>query len=276
MGIRLLLCAVALAVFPAVAAGQNRQELQVNADLRMLQEQVAKIQLGLNQLGDRLKTADGRIDGVAAANLKSFADQRLVINEIVTTLSTMRERLDENTTRVSQLTQEFTAIRDGLRMLTDQLNSLVAILQPTVNPTDPNAPPGSNSPIGAVTLPESATAYLEQARADYQTGKYELGIEGFKDVIAKFPDSPQAAEAQFWMAESYYQLKKYNDAVREYAKLIATYKQSAFVPDAYFMQGLSYEELKQRENARKMFQQVIKLYPQSTAAISAEQRLKRN
>ena len=103
-----------------------------------------------------------------------------------------------------------------------------------------------------------------------------MGIEGFKDVIAKFPDSPQAAEAQFWMAESYYQLKKYTDAVREYGRLIATYKQSAFVPDAYFMQGLSYEELKQPANARKMFQQVIKLYPQSTAAISAEQRLKRN
>ncbi len=276
MGIRLFACAVALGLLPAAASAQNRQELQVNADLRMLQEQVAKIQLGLNQLGERITTTDGRIDTIAAANLKSFADQKLVISEIVSTLSTMREKLDENTTRVSQLTQEFTAIRDGLRMLTDQLNSLVAILQPPVNPTDPNAPPGSSSPLGAVTLPESPTAYLDQARADYQTGKYDLAIDGFEDVIAKFPTSPQAAEAQFWMAESYYQQGKYTDAVREYAKLIATYKQSTYVPDAYFMQGLSYEELKQPANARKMFQQVIKLYPQSPAAISAEQRLKRN
>lgn len=275
MGIRLSVGVLALALLPAVAGGQNRQELQFNADLRMLQEQVAKIQLGLNQLGERLKTTETRIDTVAAANLKSFADQKVVINDIATTLSTMRERLDENTTRVSQLTQEFTAIRDGLRMLTDQLNSLVAVLQPQVNPTDPNAPAGSSSPLGAVTLPESPTAYFNQAMADYQTGKFDLAIDGFEDVIAKFPSSPQAAEAQFWMAESYYSQGKYNDAVAQYGKLISTYKQSSYIPDAYLMQGISYEELKQPANARKMFQQVVKLYPQSSAAIQAEQRLKR-
>jgi tol-pal system protein YbgF len=275
MRIRLLAGLAALVLLPSLATAQNRQELQMAADLRMLQDQVAKIQLALNQLNERVKASEARIDSVGNTNLKSFADQKLVINEIVGTLSTMRERLDENTTRVSQLTQEFTAIREGVRMLTDQINSLVGILQPPVNPADPNAPAGA-SPLGQVVMPESPKAYFDRAMIDYQSVRYDLAIEGFDEVIAKFPTSPLAADAQFWIAETYYQQKKYREAIASYQKLITNHKQSDRVPDAYLMQGLAYEELKQTANARKMFEQVIKLYPQSTARISAEQRLKRN
>jgi tol-pal system protein YbgF len=151
----------------------------------------------------------------------------------------------------------------------------VGILQPAVTPADPNAPAGA-SPLGQVTMPESPKAYFDRAMIDYQSVRYDLAIEGFEEVIAKFPASPLAADSQFWIAETYYQQKKYREAIASYQKLITNHKQSDRVPDAYLMQGLAYEELKQPANARKMFEQVIKLYPQSTARISAEQRLKRN
>jgi tol-pal system protein YbgF len=164
-------------------------------------------------------------------------------------------------------------------MLTDQLNALLAVLQPPVNPADPNAPPGAGSPLGAVTLPASPSAYLNQAMADYQAGRYDLAIQGFKDVIAKFPATAAAASAQFWIAESYYQKGGKNnlrEALTQYEKLITDHKESEDLPDAYLMRGVIYEDLGQRADARRMFQLVIKLYPQSPKAIQAQQRLQRN
>src|SRR6185369_5379620 len=109
---------VAALVTPSAARAQNRAELQMNADLRMLQEQVSKLQLSVNQLTELVKATNKRLDDNADANVKAFANQQLLISNITTTLRTMGEKLDDNTGRVSKLSQEFTAIRDGIRMLT--------------------------------------------------------------------------------------------------------------------------------------------------------------
>jgi tol-pal system protein YbgF len=282
MRLRLLIAfvAVAVALLPGGAAAQNREHLQLNADLRMSQEQVGRLQLTVNQLAERLVTTDGRIDEAAATNLKSFADQKLVIDQITGTLSTMREKLDDNTTRVSQLTQEFSQVREGLRLLTDQINALVSILQPAVNPDDPDAlstaPGATPGLLGAVTMPESPAMYLTEAMNHYFASRWDLAIEAFEEIVEKFPGTPQAANAQLQLGQSYYQQGKYREAIPHYQRLITTYTQSEHLPEAYLMQGLCYEGLDQRTNARKMFQQVIDLYPESQQAIQAEQRLKRN
>jgi tol-pal system protein YbgF len=280
MRLCLLTVLVVLALLPGAAAAQNREHLQMNADLRMLQEQVSRLQLTVNQLADRLGTTDGRIDQVAATNLKSFADQKLVIDQITGTLSTMREKLDDNSTRVSQLTQEFSQVREGLRLLTDQINTLVSILQPPVNPDDPDAantaPGTSRGALGAVTMPESPAVYLTEAMNHYFASRWDLAIEAFEEIVEKFPGTQQAASAQLQLGQSYYQQGRYREAIPHYQRLIADYPQSEHLPEAYLMQGLCYEGLDQRTNARKMFEQVTTLYPESQQAIQAEQRLKRN
>jgi tol-pal system protein YbgF len=281
MRLCLLTVLVVLALLPGAAAAQNREHLQMNADLRMLQEQVSRLQLTVNQLADRLGTTDGRIDQVAATNLKSFADQKLVIDQITGTLSTMREKLDDNSTRVSQLTQEFSQVREGLRLLTNQINALVSILQPPVENGDAatsNEPGAATAPglLGPVTMPESPAVYLTEAMNHYFASRWDLAIEAFEEIVEKFPGTQQAASAQLQLGQSYYQQGRYREAIPHYQRLIADYPQSEHLPEAYLMQGLCYEGLDQRTNARKMFEQVTTLYPESQQAIQAEQRLKRN
>ena len=61
---RTRLIALALvACLPAVAGAQNREHLQMNADLRMLQEQLSRVQLASNQLAEQLKVLNKRLDG---------------------------------------------------------------------------------------------------------------------------------------------------------------------------------------------------------------------
>ena len=57
--------AVCLALLPALAtpaAAQNREHLQLAAELRMLQEQNQQLSLALNQLAETLKAVNSRLD----------------------------------------------------------------------------------------------------------------------------------------------------------------------------------------------------------------------
>jgi tol-pal system protein YbgF len=277
MRLRLLVLALTLFLLPAPSAAQNREHLQLTADLQILQEQVARLQLTTNQLAEQLKATNTRVDQASETNVKSFANQQLLINTITGTLTTMREKLDDNAVRVSQLTQELSAIREGVRMLTDQINILVGALQPPINP-DPNAAPGTPQTgaggLGQLTLPPSPSRYYDDAESNFMAGRYDSALEGFREVVEKFPGTLAAANAQFYIGEIFYQQSKCREAIPEYQKVIANYKESDKLPDAYFMQGNCYQELNQTANATKMFQQLIKLYPQSPQATLATQRLR--
>ncbi len=255
-------------------AAQNRAELQMSADLRMLQEQISRLQLATNQLAEQLKIINKRIDDQSSSNQKQVADLRQLVSNLATTVNTVREKVDDNTVRVSQLGQELPAIRSGLGMVATQLNTLVGLLQPPVNPTDPNAPPGSApGQIGSVQLPDSPTAIFQAAMTDYTFNRFPLAIEGFAQYINEYPTSPRAAEAQFYIGMSYFNDKKGKEALEAFDKVVRTYKGAKEVPDSLFQQGLVYLQLGQKAAAMKLFQQVAKEFPESSSGMMAKQRL---
>jgi tol-pal system protein YbgF len=283
---RLTAALFALLLVPVAAAGQNREHLQMNADIRQLQENVSRLQLAVNRLTAQLEETNKRIEGNAASTVKGFADQQMVINQLSATIQTIRERLDDNNVRVSQLSQEFSSIREGLRLLTDQINTLVALLAPAAAaPADSNAaadpsggaapPAAPGAPLSPVVMPLSATRTYQAALSDYQRGRYDIAIEGFREVVEKFPDAPDAANAQFQIGESLYYKGDFKGAIVEYQKFIDTYPQAREDDRAaaLFLLGSSYENLKQTTNARRMYERVIKEYPNSTSALQARQRL---
>ena len=100
---------VALAVVLALAspaAAQSRREMQMMADIRMLQEQTQQLQqqmtAALEQLTATLKTINARVDEQAGATRKSFADQKLAVDQFGSDLRVVRERIDENNVRITQ------------------------------------------------------------------------------------------------------------------------------------------------------------------------------
>ena len=273
MRTRVFLAAMLLLV-PALARAQNREHLQINADLRMLHEQVARLQLVSNQLADEFRAIARRLDTQTGAQQKHVADLQLLINSLSTAVNTVREKLDDNSVRVSQLVQELPGIRSGLTMLADQLNTLVSLLQPPVNPLTPDQPAaGPPSSLGTVRLPESPTRLFEAAKSDYISNRLDNAIEGFTEFVAKFPDAPTAAEAQFWIGQSYYLQRKFKEALAAYDTLIATYKNAAEVPDAHYQKGLCYLDMGQRVEARRTFELIVKTFPGTASAMLAAQKL---
>jgi tol-pal system protein YbgF len=290
----LTIAALLLLLWPGTARAQNREHLQLTADLRMLEEHVSRLQLSVNRLDAQVVDTNKRLDAATHATVKGFADQQLLINQLSATLGSVRERLDDNSVRVSQLSQEFTAIREGVRRLTEQINTLVGLLQPPVAPAATGAPAGAGAPSAAanapstppgqtapaapsalspVILPPSAPRIYSQAMGDFMNERWENAIEGFREVIKTYPTSPDAANAQFQIGESFYQNKDCRSAIPEYQKFVDTYKDSDRRHEGLFMLGVCYSDLNQRTNAQRAFERVVKEHPASASAMMAQQRL---
>src|ERR1700730_14735345 len=115
-----LALAVAMAT-PADAA--NKEQQQMMADIRMLQEQSQQLQNLIasltgsltGSLTDAFKAVNGRMDDQLSANRKTVADQKLVIDNLSNDVRVIREKLDDNNVRIGSLTQEVDALRQSLQ-----------------------------------------------------------------------------------------------------------------------------------------------------------------
>jgi len=288
----LLLCAMCL---PAAAAAQNREHQQLFADLRMLQEQVQRIQLAINTLAGQVTETNAALASANEANRKEFADQQYRIGQIDESLATLREKINDNTVRVSQLIQEVDSVRQGIEILQGTLNQILALVTPVpVDPetgeplTPPSGPPSFSDdpsrpaqppltgapPPDTQQLPASPTTTYRYAFGLYISGDFALAIEAFRDFIAKFPNAADAPKAQYFMGESLYQLGRYKEGIQAFQGLISGYPDSDLVPDAYFKQGVCYQSLRQNDEARRIYELVIARFPDTTGAINAATALK--
>jgi tol-pal system protein YbgF len=146
---------------------------------------------------------------------------------------------------------------------------------------------GAAAPIEATTAgsasapaPTVNAANAVQEQQDYDAafgllkqGFYERAAKGFRDFIAKYPQSNLRDNAQYWLGESYYVVRNFRQAAEEFSKVVKDHPKSPKAPDAMLKSGYSHYELGEWAKARESLSQVTALYPGTTAAKSAEQRL---
>lgn len=275
---RSLFALLAVCLVGAPVSAQNREHQQIFADLRMLQEQVQRLQLSLNTVVEQLKTTNTRLETQDANTRKGFADQNVAINAISGTVRSLVEKENENSVSVARLTSEMKQIRDGLTIQQTMLSQIMSLLQ---TPPDPNAPPpptGGGTPAPRPPdqgMPPSPQSYFDAAWGFYASSKFDDAILLFQDFLKRFPDHPDAPRAQMMIGDSQLMLGKYKEALNAFSEVIARYKASDQLPDAYYKQGFCQEQLGQKAAAEKSYKTVIAEYPQSTAATLAAQALKK-
>ena len=258
-------------------AAQNREHLQMMADLRMLQEQTQQLAITISTLNEALnaalKTINTRLEEVNAAQRKAFADQKLVIDGMAGDLRVIRERVDDTNVRISTLGQEVEALRTSVPVAP-------VVSAAPFEPTDPNALP-STVPTPVQPFPPPSTAGLSPTRmyetsfADYAAGQWSLAITGFEAFLKTFPRSEMADDAQFYIGETYYGQNRFADAITAYNQVIQGYPGTNSVPLAYYKRGLAQERLGQADAARASWEFAATTYPDSDAGRLAKQGLDR-
>lgn len=263
---------------PAAASGADKTHQQLMAEIRMLQEQQQQLQQMLGGLADTLKTMTAKMDEQTGASRKSFADQKLLIDNIGEGVRILREKADDTNVRLSSMTQELETLRQTIAS-----QPQAGVAPPGGEPSgDPSAPPlvstGGQSVPGVPSGPPPSVSpqrMYDAAFADYAAGQYDLAVVGFETYIKMFPRFDKADDAQLNIGNSLFGASKFREAVAAYQKVVSDYPQSDSVPPAYYKMGLSYERLGQIDLARRALETMIKSYPDSQDTILARQVLER-
>jgi tol-pal system protein YbgF len=275
-----------LAALPARA--QSRREMQMMADIRMLQEQTQQLQqqlaTALAQIGESIKVLSTRVDDQNSVARKGFADQKLTVDQLGSDLRIVKERVDESNVRITALSQEVEALRLAIpsypppASTTDPAmpgetpgTSTQTPAPATPSPTDPGAAP-SPAPSTPVASPQRL---FDTAWTDFSLGQWTLCVEGFNHYLRSFPRSEMAGEAQFYIGECYYSDGKYTEAADAYNRVIASYGRSLRAPEAYYKLGLTFERMGQPDRARQSWETLIKTFPDSDIARLSKQNLDR-
>lgn len=275
----LLVVVTILACGAAPASAQNKREMQMMADIRMLQEQNQQLQIALAAVTDALKAINPRFDEQINAARKGFADQTLKIDQFASELRVVREGVAENNVRIAQLSQEVEAVRLSIPQFpAAPPPGAIDPLAPT-DPSTPSAAPGAPTvtapPPMQTGLGMTPQRLFDTARADFYSGQYDLCVAGFDTYLRTFPKSELAHEAQYYIGDCHYQDGKMQDAVAAYNQVITNYARSGSAPNAYYKRGQALERLGQIDRARESYEAVIKSFPDSDAARLAQQNLSR-
>jgi tol-pal system protein YbgF len=262
------------------AAAQSRREMQMMADIRMLQEQTQQLQqqmtAAIDQLTATLKTINGRIDEQNAQTRKSFADQKLAVDQFGTDLRHVRERIDENTTRITSLAQEIEALRLAIPQF--PAASAAPVDPSAAGTTDPGAgAPNAAPPAAPVTLAPgmSPQRMFTSALADFTAGQWAVCIEGFNMYLKAFSRNELADDAQWYVGECYQQDGKFAEAIDAYNKVIANHPKGDRVPDAYYKRGMALSAMGQNDRARESFETLMKTFPEHDMSRMAKQQIDR-
>jgi tol-pal system protein YbgF len=272
---------VILAASVAPAHAQNRREMQMMADIRMLQEQNQQLQVQLTAaittLNEALKAINTRVDEQANTMRKGFADQGLKVDQLSSELRVVREGVSDTSVRIGQLSQEIEAVRLSIPQYPAAVPP--SPTDPGALPaTDPSAPatppttPLTPAPVGPGSSPQRV---FDTARADYYNGQYDLCVSGFDMYLKTFPKSELAHEAQYLIGECHYLEGNHQDAVAAYNQVITNFPRSASAANAFFKRGNALERLGQLDRARESYETVLKTFPDSDAARLAKQALTR-
>jgi TolA-binding protein len=271
-------------VLATPAAAQSKEQRQMMADVRILQEQNQSLQNLLASIVEAIKMVNSRIDDQATTSAKSIADQKLLIDNLTNTVREIREKMDDNAVRLGSLSQEVDAVRQGLQQLSARPSfesaappstpGATSTTQGAARPADADAaalPPATPPP--AVPIGTSPQKLWDEAYSDYTLAQWDLAIAGFENVIKFFPTAERAADAQIYIGHSHMQAGRNDKAVEAYDAAIKNYPNAAALPDAYYKKGIALKSLKQTDAARAAFEYVVKTYPESNAAILARQQI---
>jgi tol-pal system protein YbgF len=276
--VRTPIVAALLLIF--VAAGPlsaaSREQQQLMADIRMLQEQAQQLQALIADLTSAVKAVSARLDDQSALTRKAFADEKVLVDNVSGDVRVVREKVDETNVRLSSLSQEL----EALRVAIPQANPAAADAGAADGPlpagdTATGAPPAAPVPPAAASPGMSPQRLYDTAWADYTAGQWSLAIQGFETYLRTFPKSDLADEAQYYVGDTYFNDSKFDQAVAAYDRVIANYPNGNMVPQAYYKRGLAYERLGQADRARQSYDVVMKNYPESDAGRLAKQAIDR-
>lgn len=112
-------------------------------------------------------------------------------------------------------------------------------------------------------------ALFQEAECLGLAGKKEEKIKALRKLITQYSSSQYAEESYFEVSSTHLQLEQYEDALNGFRDFIAKYPQSALLPTAHLRIGLIYSNTDQNNKAIEVCREVVRDYAGTEASIEA-------
>ncbi len=240
----------------------NRQIQMVNAQVYKL-EGVRENQADTGAELENIQQEIQRLSGVLEEN--QYATQQ--------SLETNTAEQEAIRTRLMDLETKVSKLYEHLKLKPEEMPSASSTRGTAVNRT---AVSTREQPLalGEDASDDVGKTLYDDTYADFHKGKYEDAINGFKALIAEYPQSDLADNAQFWIGESYMAMKDYKKAIIAYHVVISKYPNGNKAPDAMYRQSLAFLEAGDKTATKLVLKNLIKKYPDSEAGRKAMEKLK--
>jgi tol-pal system protein YbgF len=121
----------------------------------------------------------------------------------------------------------------------------------------------------------AATRDYEVALSFVKAGRYRDAVTSFAAFNRNHVGSVRQPSAHYWQASSHFQLREFAKAADQYARVVASWPNDPKAPDAMLGQANAQYESGDSKAGHKTLEALVQQYPKSTAAQTAQQRLKK-
>ncbi len=177
------------------------------------------------------------------------ADQQLRFEEIERKVSQIENNLNENQSRLSSIDEKTTEINNRFQKKLEE-------------ETEP-----------AVRRKLQSEWLFEVAMEDFNAGRYDLALNGFRQIVGSYPDAPLSPEAEYWVGECHYAKKEYQSAEKVYMEIIRKYPQGTRFCVTLYKLGLIYDHQKKLKSRDLVWKNLLEQCAASEEAKMAEKRM---
>jgi tol-pal system protein YbgF len=120
--------------------------------------------------------------------------------------------------------------------------------------------------LAAGSKREEILKLFQIAMSDFNAGRFDIAISGFKDLMSRFPDAPEGQEGQYWVAECNYAKKEYEEAIQAYLLYVKQNPQGLKMSAALYKLGLTYGKQNKSKSKVMVWKKLVEQYPDSEEA----------
>jgi len=239
--------------------------------------QMLTLRSGLDSLRtviDTMQVRDSITYRVLLETRRDIAEQKDVLLSTRATAGTTTQQLFEQMSRLEARLEEVTGRFDRI----SARQPTPTAPPPATSPATPQGPAGPVAPpAGPAVRPPTFSGdpgvLYDQAALDLTQGRYSMALEGFRELVRRFPTHELADNAQYGVGECFFAQAHFDSASVEYARVEASWPQGDKVPAALYKLALCQERLQKAAESKKTLEDLVKRFPLSGEAQLARERL---
>jgi tol-pal system protein YbgF len=171
---------------------------------------------------------------------------------------------------VDQARREADQLREENGALTARLTAVEQKLAPAevAAAPPPEAPPQAVSATAPPPAPPNdAPGAMAAARAAFNAGDYATAEAGFRDVIARFGETPRGPEAHYYLAKILLERQAYADAASMDLAVVREWPTTSWAPDAALDLAKAMVGMNQAHSACGVLTEIDSHYPRANAEV---------